>query len=332
MALPPVFIAHTHRGWFDHLSTFAKREYEGSSVVRLRLDEANFWSPRSPRPPKNFRPGEPVFLRLGAPTRSLAGFGFFATHHLVSVYTAWDLFGPKNGAPTLAELARMLGRTSARDLQADLSCMILRDLVLWPERRWIRWGPERGYANTGTQKGRTDTENAALLWACLAEARPATLEPQPLTPFVPLDVDERLRRGKDDVVVREGQGTFRLTLLKAYEGQCAVTREHTEPVLQAAHIQPYLGPASNHVQNGLLLTSEFHTLFDRGLVGIEPPRPGRDTYRLRVSGQLRDLWNNGHRYYGFEGQDLVVPRDPDQRPSRQALQWHLDTRFEKGLG
>jgi putative restriction endonuclease len=92
------------------------------------------------------------------------------------------------------------------------------------------------------------------------------------------------------------------------------------------------GPASNHVQNGLLLTSEFHTLFDRGLVGIEPPRPGRETYRLRVSGQLRELWNNGHRYYGFEGQELVVPRDPAQRPSREALQWHLDSRFEKGLG
>src|SRR5690606_21725288 len=59
-----------------------------------------------------------------------------------------------------------------------------------------------------------------------------------------------------DQVAQEGQGAFRLRLLQAYEGQCAITGEHTHPVLDAAHIQPYLGPTSNHVQNGILLTKE----------------------------------------------------------------------------
>ena len=57
-----------------------------------------------------------------------------------------------------------------------------------------------------------------------------------------------------EIAEREGQGAFRVRLLRAYEGRCAITGEHTEPVLDAAHIQPYLGPGSNHIQNGLLLT------------------------------------------------------------------------------
>ncbi len=67
-------------------------------------------------------------------------------------------------------------------------------------------------------------------------------------PFTPLDADERtLVLARD--VRREGQGTFRSRLLDAYGRRCAITGEHTEIVLDAAHIQPSAGPRSNHVQN-----------------------------------------------------------------------------------
>ena len=48
----------------------------------------------------------------------------------------------------------------------------------------------------------------------------------------------------------------------AYERRCAVTGEKTLPVLEAAHIRPYalLGP--HRVNNGLLLRSDLHKLFD----------------------------------------------------------------------
>ena len=66
--------------------------------------------------------------------------------------------------------------------------------------------------------------------------------------------------------------------------------------LERAHIvsQPYLGPHSNHVQNGVLLAEEFHTLFDRGYVTITPD------YTVRVSSRIRDRWSNGRRYYQYD--------------------------------
>ena len=86
----------------------------------------------------------------------------------------------------------------------------------------------------------------------------------------------------------------------------------------SSHIQPYLGPRSNHVQNGVLLTKEFHALFDLGLVGISAD------YRVRVSRALQDRWHNGHRYYRYQDHELVaVPDRSGERPSPEALDWHM---------
>lgn len=122
-----------------------------------------------------------------------------------------------------------------------------------------------------------------------------------------------------------GQGTFRLRLLHAYGGRCAVTGEHTAPVLDAAHIQPYLGAASNHPQNGLLLTKEFHALFDLGYVTVEPRGEG---YVVRVSERLRADWHKGARYDAYADRELAAaPRDEALRPSAEALAWHRAERF-----
>jgi len=316
------YIAHTHREWFDNLSRQAVRR--GGLA---RLDEVNFWSPGTTKPLGHVLPGEPIFFRLGAPLRRIAGYGFFADHlDNVTVQLAWDLFGRKNGASTPTEFWRILGRTSPASRLRPIGCTILREVVFWPDDRWLPWGPERGYANTGVQRGRfeSDPANVALLMGLLS--RDGTRAPDDLGEDFRLVQSDDRRVATAEAVAREGQGTFRARLLKAYGGQCAVTREHTEPVLAAAHIQPYLGPASNHIKNGLILTQEFHTLFDRGLVCVEPTR---GDYRLRVSDLLYERWNNGHRYRRHDGRILHVPERPAMRPSGEALEWHRENVFER---
>ena len=322
-----MYIAHTHREWFDYLSRLATTGASGRPPVRL--DEVNFWSPKAPKKLKDFSPGEPVFFRLGVPVRAIVGYGFFATFHPADVHLAWDLFGPKNGAPSLSELARILGRHTLVDLTAPLGCTVLRDAVFWPEGRWIPWDSSRGYADSGVQRGRSDDDPVNVTLLLDAIAVDGTTAPQELVqPFAPVEVDQRHWREAMQVD-REGQGTFRLRLLQAYDGRCAITQEHTEPVLDAAHIQPYLGTMSNHVQNGLVLTKEFHALFDKGLATIEPPSAARQTYNLRLSPQIKERWNNGRRYYEYRDRELVVPLDPALRPSPLALEWHRENVFEQ---
>jgi putative restriction endonuclease len=322
------YIAHTHREWFDYLSTLAAAERSGAGP--LRLDEVNFWSPRSPEPlRKNFAPGEPIFFRLGAPIRHVVGYGFFATFYPADVHLAWDLFLVKNGAASKAELARLLGRQTLNELEKPLGCTVLRDAVFWPEAQWIPWGSNMGYADSGVQRGLTEDEPVRVQTLFDAIVRDGVEGPSELTQkFLPIEVDDR--RWADAIRVdREGRGTFRLRLLQAYGGRCAITNEHTEPVLDAAHIQPYLGPLSNHVQNGILLTKEFHTLFDKGLATIEPPDATRQGYRLRLSTQIADRWKNGHRYYEYKDSELAVPDDPSLQPSPLALAWHHEHIFER---
>lgn len=99
--------------------------------------------------------------------------------------------------------------------------------------------------------------------------------------------------------------------MRAYQGQCVVTGCAIEPLLEAAHIHPYLGPQTNHITNGLLLRADIHTLFDLGLLSID----GR--CRVLVSDRLA-----GSEYDRLAGQSLRVPADTAQCPSAKSLEWH----------
>ncbi|MDZ7808966.1 MAG: HNH endonuclease signature motif containing protein [Arhodomonas sp.] len=56
----------------------------------------------------------------------------------------------------------------------------------------------------------------------------------------------------------EARPRFGETLIEAYEGRCAITGCNMLDVLEAAHIHPYRGDATNHPSNGLLLRADLH--------------------------------------------------------------------------
>ena len=312
------FVANTDWSWFEFLRARA---------TGGRVDEVNFWSPNATRPMKNFGLAEPVFFRLKKPRYAIAGYGFFAAAHTLDLDTAWEVFGWKNGDPDRERFLTRIGSYRGLDLldprteRAPLGNMVLRDAVFWPENRWIPWGKEVGWPPNVVQ-GRAEREpaNARVLRdAMVADQRGV---PEDFAPsFLPFAVDER-RLVLAETALREGQGAFRLRLLTSYNGQCAITGEHTEPVLDAAHIQPYRGPRSNHVQNGLLLTKEFHALFDRGYVTVTPE------HIIQVSPRLKKDWQNGKRYYPYDGEPLkAVPMRVGEQPSAEALAWHNERVF-----
>ena len=313
-----VFVALTDREWFDFL---ASRSRGG------RVDEVNFWLPKARSPMKHMVPGEPVFFRLKRPDYAIAGYGFFAHFQVLDLDLAWQTFGQKNGDPSRESFFRRIGKYRRVDLlrpdvpRAPLGCTILRDAVFWPAERWIPWGDERAWPPNVVQ-GRTErdpTSVAVLTGAIqLDEAEvPAEFVDRPFT----LVADDERTWSEGSIVAREGQGTFRLRLMKAY-GRCAITGEHTPIVLDGAHIQPYRGPRSNHPQNGLLLTKELHALFDAGYVTVTPD------LEIRVSERLHSDFGNGRRYYPYDRKRLVaVPTDRALAPSREALEWHAHHRF-----
>lgn len=114
------------------------------------------------------------------------------------------------------------------------------------------------------------------------------------------------------IVRRRGQPEFRQCLLEAYEGRCTVTGCEATEALEAAHIVPYLGPASNCPGNGLLLRADIHTLFDLGLISVDTT-----TMQVLVSPTVGDI-----SYKGLSGRSLRLPKDKAHSPSPLALDQH----------
>jgi putative restriction endonuclease len=83
--------------------------------------------------------------------------------------------------------------------------------------------------------------------------------------------------------------------------------------LEAAHISPYRGSQSNHPQNGLLLRADLHTLFDLGMLAVEPLRR-----KVVLASALVET-----SYAEPAGRTIAEPLDPRHSPSQEALQQHF---------
>lgn len=109
-----------------------------------------------------------------------------------------------------------------------------------------------------------------------------------------IDISVPRERYRESVTEhRLGQGAFWVVATEAYQRRCAITGEKTLPVLEAAYIKPYASDGPHSVNNGLLLKSDFHTLFDGGNITID------QDYRIDVSRRLHEDYGNGRDYYKF---------------------------------
>lgn len=70
------------------------------------------------------------------------------------------------------------------------------------------------------------------------------------------------------ILIRQGQGEFRQNLLNAYKERCAITGWAPIEVLDACHIESHSVSGNNETRNGILLRTDLHNLFDRGLLKI----------------------------------------------------------------
>ena len=136
----------------------------------------------------------------------------------------------------------------------------------------------------------------------------------PDTEFDPSDQQDQRAKAIAEVVRRRGQAKFRKALLEAYDGKCAITGCDAVAALEAAHITPYLGDHTNHPQNGLLLRADIHSLFDLGLMSVDPT-----TSTVVLVESLR-----GSSYAGLHGVQIATPNEPALAASPAAIEQHFE--------
>lgn len=94
--------------------------------------------------------------------------------------------------------------------------------------------------------------------------------------------------------IRKGQPKLREALLKAYNNRCSISGYCPINVLEACHIVPHSVSGNNQLDNGLLLRSDLHCLFDDGLLKINPK-----SYRIEIDSTILDS-----PYGKYHGQEL----------------------------
>jgi putative restriction endonuclease len=307
------FVATTDHDWFTYLR------------ARQPLDEVNFWQPSA----HGFGApaGTPFFFKLKSPRNAIGGFGIFARYESASVRLAWEAFEEKNGAPTFEAMANRVARY-ARDTSGPhrIGCIMVGSPVFFPDDEWVAQ-PSDWHPNivSGAGYDLSSGEGRRIWDACLARAASATAQ---ATGAVPTVREPSLARYGEPQLVRQrlGQGTFRVAVTGAYEGACAITREHSLPVLEAAHIRPFGADGPHEIVNGILLRADIHRLFDTGYVTVTPE------HRFIVSGRLARDWENGKAYYEMHDREIALPTRIADRPDPELLRWHNENVFEHTAG
>lgn len=299
-----LYVGITDYDWFRFLS------------AQPSVEEVNFWQPGGRTTFRAIKPGELFLFKLHAPRNFIVGGGVFAHADLLPVSLAWEAFGIRNGAATLEEMRKRIAfYRGVRDDPAQdyvIGCRILTQPFFFDEDQWVpipaSWSPH-------IQQGRTyDTSepDGLALWKSVM-GREAERPSPPIT----------LPRYGEPMLIRPrlGQGAFRVSVTDVYGRRCAVTGEKTLPILDAAHIRPFGQGGEHEISNGLLLRTDIHRLFDLGYVTVSTKGC------FEVGRRLKDDFENGRHYYEMHGKQILMPSKSDQRPRRDALEWHQTNKF-----
>lgn len=300
------FVAPTDQDWYRFLHG------------RPEITEVNFWRPGG----TNFKaipPGAPFFFKLKRPHNAIGGFGLFARAERLPAWRAWDVFGQANGTRDEHDLLARLDRLGGRDSLGlgrgrMIGCVAITEPVFFAPDEWVAvpndWSR---HIQSGRTEDLTRGDGLRMWTECLERAAART----DIAVDWAQEAIDAGHAGKPVLIVpRLGQSSFRLAVLDAYGQQCAVTTEHSLPVIDAAHIRPWAQGGTHSIPNGVPLRRDLHRLFDLGYVTIS------DDMRLAVSRKLRDDWANGRAYYELDGRELRLPRSEAFRPNPEALSWH----------
>jgi putative restriction endonuclease len=292
------------------------------------IHEVNFWRPK-PRVFRAIPEGAPFFFKIrGADV--VGGYGCFSQYVELSILEAWDSFGIANGAAHRDGLRRLIAKRRHEPIEntpwsSRIGCIMLWSPLFFEDISLVRRASD--WIVQGAQGGGTfslTVGDGRRVWEeCQARAAgrraQAAAAPARVTDAPMLEGTPYLRES------RPGQRIFRASLLAAYGGACAITNEHSVPVLDAAHIRPYDDDGPDRVTNGILVRTDLHRLFDDGYVTVTPE------FHFEVGSALRDEFDNGRVYYGLRdelhGKRIRLPARAKDWPDRAALEWHSRERF-----
>jgi putative restriction endonuclease len=288
--------------------------------------EVNFWRPGGGNAFRALEVGEPFFFKTHAPHNRVVGGGFFSGFAPLRASEAWAMLKEGNGVASLEQMRERIAHYRREPIgpreDPEIGCVFIRDSTFFPDD--LTFDPPPGFKlnivqGKGYEMGdpAVDRYFGDLMQLVLGKPLPAEIDlGQPWHASGPVFGEPRL------APYRMAQQSFKAVVLATYHGECAITGAKIRPTLQAAHIRPVTRDGENRIDNGLLLRSDVHTMFDQGYLAVAPD------YRLLVSPRLRAEFGNGEAFYAKAGTVIALPERRADRPGREFLEWHRDEVFK----
>lgn len=300
------FVGVTDNSWFNFLSKF-------------QPNEVNFWRPSG----KHFQAipiGAPFLFKLHSPHNYIVGGGFFVRSEQLPLSLAWEAFGEKNGAASYSELVDLVkSHRLGKEINPQIGCVILNEPFFLPKENWIPVPKDWSHNIVVGKTYNTSDPIGAELWDdVIKQLSVSSYMENRISDIRELYGANKKIFGQEYLIKsRLGQGTFRILVTGAYSRRCAISGEKTLPVLEAAHIKPHAESGPNRIDNGVLLRSDLHKLFDKGYLTVTPD------FHVEISPKIKEEFDNGKNYYPFHGNKLLVlPRKAYEKPNQEYLEWH----------
>jgi len=301
-----LYVGITDRDWFQFLRTRSAAEM-------------NFSHPRGITAFNVIGPGELFLFKLKYPENKIVGGAYLVRHTILPLNLAWEVFGESNGCVSFEVFGRKIASLRGDgEKNPKIGCTVLTDPFYLSDAE--SWSPPSDMAKnimTGKSYDVAQGEGARLF----ERAKRAMYLKHGLDEGVLRETSPRY--GEEQIIKpRLGQGGFRVEVLEGYERRCSVTGEKTLPVLEAAHIQPYSEMGPHDLSNGLLLRSDWHTLFDSGYITVT------NDLKIEVSRRIKEEFSNCRGKHSNPGRSLkVLPKEFSQRPAKEFLEWHQTNRY-----
>jgi len=313
------FVGVTDREWYSQLLASGPEHAE-----------VNFWFPSAGTGFSAVQSGEFFVLKTHVEHRfpelsnRLVGVGVFSGYARLRLSEAWRWFGTNNGVQSEAHLRERIERYRRepvdRPTDPEIGCVLLQNVHFFSAEESIASSTDfspnivRGKTYELDRLDREHPVIAAVTKYLNPGANPFDLGARTLA--------QQQTRGEARLIVpRVGQQAFRALVAEAYHHRCALTGDKVRPVLEAAHILPVSTGGEHRIDNGVLLRSDMHTLFDRGFIGFDR------RHALRVSPAIRQQFGNGDWLYAREGTQIALPDRRAERPNPDYLERHMDEIF-----
>lgn len=298
------YIGVTDTDWFEYLAG-------------INPDEVNFWNLES----RDFRAiniGELFLLKNKYPDNAIVGGGYYFKNFKIPMSLAWMSFNNKNGTSSYKEFSDKIykfhGTNHKEDPDPMVSCNILVAPFFFIKEDWI---PAPSDWNPSVPQGKIYDTNRKVGRKIYNQVQ-EKLEKYNKENLQLMDRDDKFLQSNPSLILSSlGQGSFNLLVNEGYNRMCALSGEKALPLLKPSHIKPLSQQGPNSLNNGILLRSDLHRLFNMGYISIT------DSYRVLVSRRIIEEIDKGEDYYRMKDQELrMLATRLDRRPKKEYIDWH----------